>query len=81
MPDEKHVKSAIRFFNYVDKEHEKELAKNIKKKIKQYNITDISVGKKNRFSRYYKSEEKKKAVNEAYHGEANSHMEFESNLF
>lgn len=82
MTDEKHVKSAIKFFNYVDKEHEEELAKNIKKKIKQYGITDISVGEKNRFSKYYKSEEKKKkAVNEAYHGEPNSHMTFESALF
>ena len=79
MPDEKHVKSAIKFFNYVDKEHEEELARNIKKKIKQYNITDISVGDKNRFSKYFN---KKKAVNEAvYHGEANSHIEFESALF
>jgi hypothetical protein len=81
MPDEKHVKSAIKFFNYVSKEDEEELARNIKKKIKQYKITDISVGQKNRFSKYYKSEEKKKAVNEMYHGEANSHMEFESVLF
>ena len=81
MPDEKHVKSAIKFFNYVDKEHEEELAKNIKKKIKQYNITDISVGEKNRFSKYYKSEEKKKAVNESYHGEANRYKTFESRLF
>jgi hypothetical protein len=81
MPDAKHVKLAIKFFNYVDKEHEEELAKNIKKKIKQYGITDISVGEKNRFSKYYKSEEKKKAVNEAYHSEPNSHMTFESALF
>ena len=81
MPDEKHVRSAIKFFNYVDKEDEEELARNIKKKIKQYKITDISVGSKNRFSKYYKSEEKKKAVNETYHGESNSYLEFESNLF
>lgn len=80
MPDEKHVKSAIKFFNYVDKADEEELAKNIKKKIKEYKITDISVGNKNRFSKYY-STSSKKAVNEAYHGEPNSHIEFESVLF
>lgn len=79
MPDVKHVKSAIKFFNYVDKSDEEELARNIKKKIKEYKITDISVGKNNRFSKYYNTE--KKAVNEAYHGEANSHIEFTSELF
>lgn len=54
MPDEKHVRSAIKFFNYADEDEEKELAKNINKKIKEFNITDINVGDKNRFSKYYK---------------------------
>lgn len=52
--DAKHVKLAIKFFNYVDKEHEAELAKNIIKKIKEYNITDIKYSEKNRFFKYYK---------------------------
>lgn len=52
---EKHVRSAIKFFNYVDKEDEEELAKNIIKAMKKFNITDIKVGKNNRFSKYYTS--------------------------
>ncbi len=59
--DEKHVRSAIKLFNYVEPKYEAELARNIKKKMKQYNITDITVGEKNRFSKYYTN---KKAVNE-----------------
>ena len=54
MPDEKHVRSAIRFFNYAKPEEEKELASNINKKIKEFKIKDISVGKSNRFKKYYK---------------------------
>ena len=53
MPDEKHVRSAIKFFNYVKKEEEKELATNINKKIRKFKIKDINVGKKNRFRNYY----------------------------
>lgn len=55
MPDKKHVKSAIRFFNYVDPKHEKELADAILKKAKEYGLkfdTDISVGDDNRFKKY-----------------------------
>lgn len=52
MPDESHVRSAIRFFNHVDPSDEVELAENIKKKIKQYNMT-VKVGEDNRFSKYY----------------------------
>ena len=53
MPDESHVRSAIRFFNHVDSEDEAELAKNIKKKIKKFGMS-VEVGEKNRFSKYYK---------------------------
>lgn len=53
MPDKSHVLAAIRMFNHVDKADEKELASNIKKKIKQYGITDINVGENNRFYKYY----------------------------
>lgn len=49
---EKHVRSAIKFFNYVDKEHEKELASKIIKKMKEYNITDVKIGEKNRLGKY-----------------------------
>ena len=53
MPDAKHVKSAIKFFNYVDSKYEEELAKNIIKKIKEFNVTDITYSEKNRFFKYY----------------------------
>lgn len=53
MPDREHVKSAIRFFNYVEPQYEKELAANIIKRIKEYHMTDISVGPDNRFGKYY----------------------------
>ena len=54
MPDEKHVLLAIRFFNYVEPEKEKELAKNIIKKIKEFNMADrVKVGDKNRFKSYW----------------------------
>ena len=53
MPDEKHVRSAIRFFNYASKDEEKELAKKINKMIKKFKIKDINVGEKNRFKKYY----------------------------
>lgn len=52
MPDEKHVLSAIRFFNYVSMENEKELAKNIKKQMKKYGIKPDRVGDKNRLKKY-----------------------------
>lgn len=54
MPDEEHVKSAIKFFNYASEDEEKELANKINEKIREYDITDISVGDKNRFKKYYK---------------------------
>lgn len=48
-----HVYSAVKLFNHVNKKYEKELADNINKKIKEYNITDINPGPTNRFSKYY----------------------------
>lgn len=54
MPDAKHVKSAIRFFNYASPEEEKELADNINKNIRKFKLSDIQVGEKNRFRKYYK---------------------------
>ena len=52
--DEEHVRAAIRMFNHVDPEDEETLAKNIAKKIKHFNMTDIEVGENNRFSKYYR---------------------------
>lgn len=54
MPDRDHVLSAIKFFNYVSPSDEKELAKNILARIREYGITDINVGENNRFKKYYK---------------------------
>lgn len=54
MPDKKHVRAAIRFFNYVDKGDEGTLAKNINRKIKEYGMeSEIKVGEDNRFHRYF----------------------------
>ena len=46
------VKSAIRFFNYVDDEHEEELAKNILKAMKKFGISTDIIGPKNRLKNY-----------------------------
>lgn len=57
MPDKKHVKSAIRFFNYVDPKYEKELAEAIIEKAEEFGLdlkNDISVGDENRFQKYLK---------------------------
>lgn len=61
MPDKKHVKSAIRFFNYVDPKHEKELAEAILEKAEEFGLdleSDISVGDENRFKKYLPKEER-----------------------
>lgn len=54
MPDKKHVKSAIRFFNYVSPSNEKELAKAILKRMRKYGMSfsDFTVGEENRFIKY-----------------------------
>ena len=59
MPDKRHVKSAIRFFNYVDPKHEKELATAILSRIKEFGLVlgeDITVGDDNRFKKYLPEE-------------------------
>lgn len=56
MPDRSHVKAAIRMFNHVDPSNEAELARNIKSKMKQYNISTDTVGEKNRLSKYLKED-------------------------
>ena len=52
----KHVLSAIKLFNWVDEEHEEELARNILKKIDEFHISDdeIHCTEKNRFYNYWK---------------------------
>lgn len=55
LTDAQHVKSAIRFFNYVDKEHEAELAKNIKRKAIEFKVP-IRCGEGNRLSKYITEE-------------------------
>ena len=56
MPDKDHVLSAIKFFNYVSPENEKELANNIKRKMKQYGVSSDHVGEKNRLKKYLKED-------------------------
>lgn len=68
MPDKDHVLSAIKFFNYVSPENEKELAKNIKKKMKQYNVSSDHIGDKNRLKKYIKEEYE---LEEAYYNISN----------
>lgn len=54
MPDSAHVRSAIKFFNYVDPEYEEELARKILKMMEEYNMSfdDFTVGEDNRFHKY-----------------------------
>lgn len=56
LPDRKHVLSAIRFFNYVSPQDEKQLAEAILEKIKEYGMKDVGVGPDNRFLKYYKKD-------------------------
>ena len=60
MPDKKHVKSAIRFFNYVDPKYEQELADAILERAKEYGLIfgeDITVGDDNKFKKYLPKKE------------------------
>lgn len=54
LPDADHVRSAIRFFNYVDPKYEKELAEAILKRMDEYGLSfeDFGVGDENRFKKY-----------------------------
>lgn len=52
--DRAHVKAAIRFFNKVDKKHESELAENILRAMKKFNIPTTVVGKNNKLYKYTK---------------------------
>lgn len=50
--DARHVTSAIAYFNKCEKEDEQELAMNINKAIKKFNLHP-TVGDNNRFKKYY----------------------------
>lgn len=58
MPDAAHVKSAIRFFNYVDPKDEEKLANAILERMKEYDMSfdDFGVGDENRFKKYIPKE-------------------------
>ena len=57
--DKAHVKAAIQRFNYVDSEDERELAKRIIQRMKDFNMmNDVHVGEDNRFKKYLDSEYK-----------------------
>lgn len=59
MPDADHVRSAIRFFNYVDPAYEEQLAKAILKRMDEYDLDfdDFTVGDENRFKKYIPEDE------------------------
>ncbi|MBP5564589.1 MAG: hypothetical protein J6X45_02565 [Lachnospiraceae bacterium] len=59
MPDAKHVRSAIKFFNYVEPKYEKELANAILNRMQEYGMSfdNFTVGEENRFSKYMPKED------------------------
>ena len=57
MPDVAHVKSAIKFFNYVSPKDERKLAQAILNRMREFGITDVNVGPDNRFGKYYKPDD------------------------
>jgi len=60
MPNKEHVKSAIRFFNYVDPKYEKELAEAIIEKAEEFGLDlkkDITIGDENMFKKYIVSDD------------------------
>lgn len=65
--DKDHVLSAMRFFNYVDKEDEASLASAILAKMKEYGISTDKIGEGNRL-RDYIIEEPKEELTEASSG-------------
>lgn len=67
MPDKKHVKSAIRFFNYVDPKYEKELAEAIIEKAEEFGLDlkkDITIGDENMFKKYITADDSKESNND-----------------
>ena len=60
---EARVRSAIKFFNYVDPSDEAELARKIKAAMKKFGINDVKVSERNRFSKYYKNPVNESMIN------------------
>ena len=60
MPDADHVRSAIRFFNYIDPKYEKELAEAILERAKEYGVDldEMDIGDENRFKNYISDRKK-----------------------
>jgi len=58
LPDADHVKSAIKFFNYVEPKYEKRLAKAILEKADEFDIdlSEMNIGDNNRFKKYLPEE-------------------------
>lgn len=54
LPDADHVRSAIKFFNYVEPKYEKQLAKAILAKAEEFGVdlSEMNIGKNNRFKKY-----------------------------
>ena len=50
--DEKHVRSAIKFFNYADSEHRKSLAGAIISRMRKYGISTDIIGDDNELKKY-----------------------------
>lgn len=63
--DVSHVEQAVRMFNHVDPEYEKELADNLNKAIKKLGLS-IEVGDDNRFKKYVKERKIIEATPDVY---------------
>ena len=57
--DRAHVISSVRFFNYAGKEHEAELAHNILRKMKEFDIPTSIISENNRLYKYIPENERK----------------------
>lgn len=66
--DKKHVLLAIKFFNRCDKKDQEELAKNIFKAMKKYDIPMDAIGKNNKLRNYMKESVKESTIEEMYPG-------------
>lgn len=66
--DKKHVLLAIKFFNRCDKKDQEELAKNIFKAMKKYDIPMDAIGKNNKLRNYMKESVKESTIGEMYPG-------------
>ena len=58
LPDADHVRSAVKFFNYVEPKYETQLAKAIIARAKSYGVdfSEMNIGDENRFKKYLSNE-------------------------